>query len=99
MSSTESRIKPSPPTEALQMAKLLEIRSIFRIVGNNLWKFSRRSESARSQSKALHLPECLSHRSMVNESTNVVAVTEQPAMKSGLSISAPMSDMNAMEPS
>ena len=46
-----------------------------------------------------HRPECLSHRSIVRDRKNDTAVIEHPTIKSGFRISAPMSDMYAIEPS
>ena len=48
---------------------------------------------------ATHLPVCLNHSSVTRHKKNPTPVIEHPTTKSGLRMSAPMSEMYGIDPS
>lgn len=100
MSKTDSKISPAPATTELRTASTEKTFSRVRMLGGSL-------DPSKCQYGALsddeirnqYLPLCLNHRSTTRVRTNPTAVIEQPTIKRGLSISAPISDMYAIDPS
>lgn len=98
VSKTDNNINPHPPINELSIARMLKARSLFRIIGINL-SSKEVSVFPLYEKRCTCRPECRSHLSITSDAKKHTAVTEHPATNNGLRISAPTSDMYAIEPS
>ena len=93
MSKIERRIRPAPPIMDPRIAKVDKILSLRRMLGTKLRKPIQSHDTKYEGRCIAYRPRCRSHLSRIKAKTKHTAVTEQPAMKSGLRKDAPTSEI------
>ena len=93
MSKIERRIRPAPPIMDPRIAKVDKTLSRRRMLGTKLRKQVQSHDTEYEGRRITYRPRCRSHLSKIKAKTKTTAVTEQPAMKSGLRKDAPTSEI------